>query len=109
MSWTEYFIIFGCCFATILACRVVPMFVLKGKELSASTRNALGMIPAAAFAALVTNDLFKPQQFDLGAWQNLMPLIAAAVVVLVAVKTKNLVWCVVAGVGTMALLMFVQF
>ena len=33
MGWGDYFIVLGCCAITMLVCRVVPLFVLKGKEL----------------------------------------------------------------------------
>ncbi|MDO4890820.1 MAG: AzlD domain-containing protein [Coriobacteriaceae bacterium] len=107
MTMTEFLIVYGCCFATILVCRVVPLFVLKGRELSASTQRALELIPPAAFAALVANDLFKPELFAAGLWDGCMPLIASIVVVAVALKTKNLLACVIVGVLAYVLLMMV--
>jgi branched-subunit amino acid transport protein len=98
MSTEDFLIVLVCCAATILICRVVPLFVLKGRELSLEMQRALGLIPCAAFAALVTNDLFKPDYFAQGIWDGVMPLIAAAVVVVVAVKTKNLLACAIVGV-----------
>ena len=105
MSLTEYLIIFACCATTILVCRVVPLFILKGRELSASTQRALELIPPAAFAALVANDLFKPELFAQGIWDGVMPLIAALVVMVVALRTKNLLACVIVGVAAYILLM----
>ena len=32
MTWGEFFIIFGICAVTMLVCRVVPLFVLKGRD-----------------------------------------------------------------------------
>ena len=52
MSWAEFLIVFACCAATMLACRVIPLFALKGKSLPAQVERALGYIPPAAFAAL---------------------------------------------------------
>lgn len=98
MSTLEFLAVFAACAITILLCRVVPLFVLKGRELSPSTQRALELIPPAAFAALVANDLFKPDLFATGLWDGIMPLIAAAVVVGVAMKTKNLLACAVVGV-----------
>lgn len=105
MSLEEYLLILGCCSATIIACRVVPLFMLKGRELSVRTQRALELIPPAAFAALVANDLFKPDLFAQGAWDGAMPLLAAAVVVLVAVKTRNLLACAIVGVAAYVALM----
>lgn len=107
MSLQDYLILMVACAATILLCRVVPLFALKGRELKPSTRRALEMIPAAAFAALVANDLFKPDLWVQGLWSGFMPLIAAAVVAVVAVKTKNLLACACVGVAVYALLMLV--
>ena len=93
MSMNEFALIAITCSLTILACRVIPLFILKGRELSASTQRALELIPPAAFAALVANDLFKPELFAQGLSAGLLPLIAAAIVVVVAMKTKNLLAC----------------
>ena len=60
--------------------------------------EALGYIPPAAFAALVANDLVSPGAFDAGLWSALVPWIAAAGVVAVAVKTKSMLWCCVSGI-----------
>ena len=107
MSLTEYLIVFSSCALTILLCRVVPLFLLKGRELSDSTQRALELIPPAAFAALVANDLFKPELFAQGIWDGIMPLIAALFVMLVALKTKNLLVCVIVGVAAYILLMLI--
>lgn len=60
--------------------------------------EALGYIPPAAFAALVANDLVSPGAFDAGLWPALVPWIAAAGVVAVAIKTKSMLWCCVSGI-----------
>ena len=91
----------------MLACRVLPLFVLKGRELPQGLADALGFIPPAAFAALVANDLFTPGMFDAGMWPAAAPLVAALIVVVVARLTKSLLWCAVAGVVAYALLMMI--
>lgn len=106
MSWGDFLIVFLCCAATILAFRVVPVFALKGRELPANATRALNLIPPATFAALIANDLFKPEMFSAGVWNGLMPLIAAALVLIVGYKTKSLVWCIVVGVASYAIMMF---
>ena len=108
MSWTTFWILCGTCAVTILICRVLPMFLLQGKQLSPRVTDALSLIPAAAFAALVANDLLSPTMFDAGLIPGLIPLAAAAVVVLVAAKTKNLLACAIVGVAVYALLLFMQ-
>ena len=99
MSWGDFWIVFAVCAATILVCRVVPLFALKGRELPAPAIKALGFIPPAAFAALVANDLLEPGMFAGGIWPAAVPLIAAFCVAIVGVKTKSLLWCVLAGVA----------
>lgn len=108
MSWTTFLLIMLTCAATILACRVVPAFVLRGKSLSQDAQDVLGLIPPAAFAALVANDLLKPTMFDGGIVSGLIPLVAAVVVAVVALKTKNLLACAVVGVAIYALLLYLQ-
>lgn len=107
MSLVDFVIVLVCCALTILACRVVPLFLLKGRELPESVERALGFIPPAAFAALVANDLFTPGMFDAGLWPAAAPLIAALGVIVVARLTKSLLWCAVAGVALYAILTIV--
>ena len=67
MSMHDFFIVFATCLVTMLLCRCVPLFVLKGRQLPDGLARALGFIPPAAFAALVANDLLSPGMFDAGA------------------------------------------
>lgn len=105
MSWSTYFAIVSVCIVTMLICRVVPVFVLKDKELPETVSRALGFIPPAAFAALVANDLISEQLLFNPTPASLLPFVAALAVVLVAVKTKSLIWCIVVGVATFGLLL----
>ena len=74
MSWDEFWFILIGCVLSMWACRVIPLFLLKGRELPPRVAQALGFIPPAAFAALV------------------------------AVKTRSLLWTAVAGVAVYAAL-----
>ena len=108
MPLQDFFLILVGCALLMLACRVLPMMLLKGKHLRETVVRALGFIPPAAFAALVANDLFDPADFtggDAAAW--LVPLLAALVVGVVGVKTKSMVWCIVIGVASYGLLTLV--
>ena len=107
ITWTEFFIVFVTCAITMLACRVLPLFLLKGRQLPKRVEEALGYIPPAAFAALVANDLLTPGMFDAGLWPAAAPLLAALAVVVVARITKSLLWCAVTGVVAYALLMMI--
>lgn len=107
MSWSEFWLVLVACGLTMLACRVLPLFILKGKELPPALGRALGFIPPAAFAALVANDLLNPGMLEVGLWPGLLPIAAAVCVVVVAWKTKSLLWSGIAGVAAYALLMLV--
>lgn len=107
MTWADFFIVFGCCVISMMACRVIPLFVLKGKNLPERVSEALGFIPPAAFAALVAHDLLNPGMFDAGFWPAAAPLLAALVVVVVGLKTKSLLWCAITGVGAYAALLMI--
>ena len=106
MTWEEFWFIFIACAVLMLACRVLPLFLLKGRELPPTVTRALGLIPPAAFAALVANDLISADMFAAGLWPALIPFIAAIVVVGVGAKTRSLIWSVVAGVASYAILLF---
>jgi branched-subunit amino acid transport protein len=122
MPWSSYLIILALCMATIITCRVAPALLLKGRELPAWLSRALGYIPPAAFAALVANDLFSSELLaaletkvadpaatlvsDLNAlWPLAISWIAAAVVVVVALRSKSLTWCIIVGVAAYGLLL----
>ncbi|HJA28811.1 MAG TPA: AzlD domain-containing protein [Candidatus Olsenella pullicola] len=99
MSREEFLVFYLSVLAVILACRCVPLFVLKGRELSSRVSEALGLIPVAAFAALVANDLFDPV-----AGVSVPALLSAALVVAVARRTGSLIWCALTGMVAYALL-----
>ena len=104
MDLTSFFLIFGLCTVTMLACRVLPLLLLKGRDLPPTVVRALGFIPPAAFAALIANDLFKPELFSGALMEWLAPLVSAVLVGIVGVKTKSMAGCIVVGVASMALL-----
>lgn len=105
MSTGSFLIIYLCCLVTMLLCRCVPLLALKGRTLPDNLVRALNLIPPAAFAALVANDLFSPGMFDAGLWQGLMPLAAAVLTMAVGYLRKSLVLCIVVGVGSYGLMM----
>lgn len=107
MTLQQQLIMYGCLLVTMLLCRCGPMFLLKGRELPEGVTRALNLIPPAAFAALVANDLLSPGMFDQGLWPAAAPLVSAVVCVAVARLTRSLAWCAVAGVAVYALLTLV--
>ncbi len=107
MSWEEFWIILATCGATMLICRVAPLFLLKGRDLPDGVIRALNLIPPAAFAALVANDILTPGMFSQGIWPAAAIICASLIVVVVAVKTKSLIWCAVSGVASYAVLLLI--
>ncbi len=107
MSLDDFLFISIGCAIVILICRVLPIFVLRDRDLPGWLSRALAFIPPAAFAALIANDLLSPAMFAEGLWPGALPLVAAFAVALVALKTKSLVLCIVVGVGGYGLLMLV--
>lgn len=104
MSGNEFLILWLATFAYMTACRILPAFVLRGRALSPRVVEALGYIPPAAFAALVANDLVSPGAFSAGLWPALLPWACAAVAMVIAMKTKSMLWCCVSGVVAYVLL-----
>ena len=98
MPVNEFLVLWLSSWAAIAFFRIAPAFALRGRTLSPRVTEALGYIPPAAFAALVANDLINPGAFDAGLWRGLVPWIAAAGVVPVAIKTKSMLWCCVSGI-----------
>ena len=78
MPVNEFLVLWLSSWAAIAFFRIAPAFALRGRTLSPRITEALGYIPPAAFAALVANDLVSP--------------------VVVAVKTKSMLWCCVSGI-----------
>lgn len=97
-----FWVFYGCVLAVMLVFRCVPLFALKGRDLSPRVSEALGYIPAAAFAALVANDVLDP-----AAGLDPVPLVSGVLVVAVAYKTKSLIWCALAGMVAYAALSLV--
>ena len=48
MTWGEYFIVLGSCMVTMLACRVLPLFLLKGRSLPDAVERALAQLQITA-------------------------------------------------------------
>ena len=95
MPVNEFLVLWLSSWAAIAFFRIAPAFALRGRTLSPRITEALGYIPPAAFAALVANDLVSPGAFDAGLWPA---LVAAAGVVVVAIRTKSMLWCCVSGI-----------
>lgn len=90
--------------AVMLTCRCLPLLLLRGKELPERVERALSLIPAAAFAALVANDLIQPDVYAASPAAALPVALSSLAVLLVARKSGSLLWCAVTGMAAYALL-----
>ena len=90
--------------AVMLTCRCLPLLLLRGRELPERVERALSLIPAAAFAALVANDLVKPDVYAADPAAALPVVLSSLAVLLVARKSGSLLWCAVTGMAAYALL-----
>jgi branched-subunit amino acid transport protein len=106
MGTTTYLIIYFCSLISILICRVLPTFILEGRKLPKHVEEAFSLIPVSAFAALVIYDLFQPSAIAEDPLEGLLPAVAAIPVIVVARKTKSLIWCVVVGMAGYAFLFY---
>lgn len=107
MTTNEFLLLYACVLASMLACRCIPLFVLKGRTLSDNVEQAIGLIPPAAFAALVANDIFQPAALSNNLVTGLLPIAAAIPVLLVAKKTGSLIGSALVGMAAYALLLMV--
>ena len=94
MPVNEFLVLWLSSWAAIAFFRIAPAFALRGRTLSPRVTEALGYIPPAG-------------AFDAGLWQGLIPWIAAAGVVAVAIKTKSMLWCCVSGIVFYIVLSFI--
>ena len=107
MSWLEFLIIFSLTLAAMLACRVLPAFLLKGKQISQRLQTCLNLIPPASFAALVANDIYKPGMFNSDILSAIIPIVTCLIVFIIAKKTNSIVICCLSGLGIYALLTYI--
>jgi branched-subunit amino acid transport protein len=107
MKWPEFWLILIVTAVCNAAGRVLPLFLLHNRPLSARLQKTIMLIPSACFAALVANDLFSPAAFAGGF--NLLafvPILSAVPVVLVSLKTRSLFTAVLCGLCAYALMFF---
>ena len=97
MSTQDFLVLWMVILAAMSVWRCAPIMLLRGRQLPERVESALGLIPSAAFAALVANDLIQPATLMADPVAAALPFAAATVVFVVARKTRSLVWCAVVG------------
>ena len=104
METRQILVLWAALLVVMLACRCLPLLLLGERRLPQRVERAIGLIPVAAFSALVANDLVKPDAFAADPRGTLALFASSAVVLAVARKTGSLVWCAVVGMGVFAVL-----
>ncbi len=104
MDTRQILMLWAALLVVMLACRCLPLLLLGERRLPQRVERAIGLIPVAAFSALVANDLVRPDSFASDPRGTLALLASSAVVLAVAHKTGSLVWCAVVGMGVYATL-----
>jgi branched-subunit amino acid transport protein len=80
------------------AIRLVPIWLLERATISVGWRQALRFVPAAVLSAIILPELVMPGgTFDLSLGNA--RLLAGLVAILVAWRTKNILWTLAAGMG----------
>lgn len=101
-----YGLIIGMAIVTYVP-RFLPMLLLSKKEISPSFSKWMSYIPVSIFASLVASDIFFWEtDFNIDPLANLK-LIPTFLVLIVAVKTKSLLWSMITGITSMTVLWFI--
>ncbi|MFO8069879.1 MAG: AzlD domain-containing protein [Alkalibacterium sp.] len=83
--------------------RFLPILLLSKKEISPSFSRWMSYIPVSIFASLIASDIFFWEgSFSLQPLSNIK-LIPSVLVLIVAYKTKSLLWSMITGVLAMTL------
>ncbi|GAB2501526.1 hypothetical protein GCM10008929_22590 [Alkalibacterium psychrotolerans] len=84
--------------------RFLPLLLLSKKEISPSLSRWMSFIPVSIFAALVASDIFFWEEtFNVNPVDNIK-LLPSVLVVLIALKTRSLLWSMAAGVGAITVM-----
>lgn len=102
MEKTVLLVIIGATLVNYLP-RMIPLVVLSRVNLPPLVASWLAYVPIAVLAALVAPDIFMVKG-QINVTLDNKNLLAALPAFLVAVKTKSLVYTLLTGMGTMALL-----
>lgn len=105
MTNQQLLLILGMAIVTYLP-RVLPLLVLSNRSIPAKVSKWMSFIPVSIFAALIFSDIFFWQsQFNVNPLVNIK-LLPSILVLLVAYKTKNLLWSMIVGILAIALMVY---
>lgn len=105
MTNQQLLLILGMAIVTYLP-RVLPLLVLSNRSIPEKVSKWMSFIPVSIFAALIFSDIFFWQsQFNVNPLVNIK-LLPSILVLLVAYKTKNLLWSMIFGILAIALMVY---
>lgn len=98
-------VILGSALVTYLP-RFIPILAFRNANLPIWFQKWMGYLPISIFAALIATDVFFwEEQLDLNFLANLK-LIPSIVTIIIAYKTKSMIHSILAGVLSIALLVW---
>lgn len=106
MDHTQILILWAIIAPSMLLWRVGPLIFLGKRELPESVSKGISYIPVAAFSALIANDLFQPDNLLERPALIAVELLAVTLSVVVAKRTKSLIWTALAGMLSFALISY---
>ncbi|MGP6139378.1 AzlD domain-containing protein [Jeotgalibaca sp. A127] len=105
MSRDILIIILGSAIVTYLP-RFLPILAFKDAQLPTWFQKWMGYLPISIFAALIATDVFFWEDYlNLDSLSNLK-LIPSVVTVIIAYKTKSMIYSILGGVLSIALLVW---
>ena len=106
MSRDIVIIILGSALVTYLP-RYLPILLFKDVELPLWFQKWMGYLPISIFAALIATDIFFwEENLNLNILEN-AKLLPSVVTIFIAYKTKSMIYSIVAGVLSIAILIWV--
>ena len=104
MSTYSFLIILGSGIVTWLP-RIIPFLLVRKLQLPDVVIRFLSYVPICILTALFVQNLFAVKQGEFPCF-NLEYCIAAVPTIIVAILTRNLMWIVIAGMSSMALIRY---
>lgn len=101
----QWLVVFGLGLSSMIP-RILPLFLLKDKDLSPKLVQWMAYIPVTIFSALVFSDIFFwEERFVLSPIENLK-LLPSLFVIFISIKVNNLFISMLAGVVAIALMVW---
>ena len=101
----QWIVVLGLGLSTMIP-RILPLFLLKDKDLSPKLVQWMSYIPVTIFSALVFSDIFFwDEKFMMNPLENLK-LLPSLFVIFISIKVNNLFISMLAGVVAIALMVW---